>query len=301
VSLVRAAGGVVVRAATAGGATEVALVHRPAYDDWSFPKGKLESGEDERDAAIREVAEETGLTCSLEDDLGVVSYVDGHGRPKVVRYWRMSAAPGTEMRPGHEIDRAEWVPLEDAARRLTYPHDRELLTRLTGERPAVEAVPMYLLRHAKAGSRDQWGGSDELRPISPAGRRQSERLVAWFDGRPVHRLFSSRFVRCVQTLEPLAEARGLEIELADELAEGHPLGGVEAFVLAAAADGPSILCTHGDVQQGLVEELLERGARLDDGAVAFKKASAWVLDVLDGKVSALRYVPPPRKERPAAT
>jgi 8-oxo-dGTP pyrophosphatase MutT (NUDIX family)/phosphohistidine phosphatase SixA len=289
--LVRAAGGVLLRPGRSG--LEVVLVHRPAYDDWSFPKGKLEGDEDERAAAVREVAEETGLTCALDDDLGVVTYVDGRGRPKVVRYWRMSVPDDAELAPAHEIDRAEWVPLGEAARRLTYPHDRDLLARITGDAEPDDPVEMFLIRHVKAGSRDAWREPDELRPVSSAGRRQSVGLVARFDGVPIRRLFASPYLRCIQTLEPLADARGLEIELAHELSEGAPPAAAEALVLAAAADGPAAFSTHGDVQQGVVEELLERGADLDPGTVAFKKAGTWVLSVVGGTVASVRYLPPP--------
>lgn len=290
--LVRAAGGVVVRRGT-DGSDELALVHRPAYDDWSFPKGKLEGDEDERAAAIREVAEETGLTVELADDLGVVTYVDARGRPKVVRYWRIDAAADATLAPANEVDLAEWVPLTDAATRLTYPHDRELLARVTGDAVPSAPVPMYLVRHAKAGSRAQWQEPDELRPVSRAGRRQAMRLVACFDGRPVRRLFSSPFLRCIQTLEPLAEARNLDIDLVHELEEDAPIAATEALLLAAAADGPAAFSTHGDVQQGLVQNLLDRGVRVVDDAIAFKKGSIWILEVVAGKVDSLRYLPPP--------
>ncbi len=290
-TLVRAAGGVLLRGDV--DTRVVALVHRPAYDDWSFPKGKLEGDEDERTAAIREVEEETGLRCDLDEDLGVVSYVDGRGRPKVVRYWRMTPPEGAELAPAHEIDRAEWVPLHEAEERLTYPHDRELLARVTGQAVSAAPASMYLIRHAKAGSRQGWHEPDELRPVSRTGRQQSMDLVELFDGMPVRRLFSSPFLRCIQTLEPLAEARHLDIDLAHELSEGAPIAAAEALVLAAAADGSAAFSTHGDVQAGLVDELIERGARLDGDQVAFKKASTWVLEVVGGKVSTVRYLPPP--------
>ena len=291
--LVRAAGGLIIRNGPAG--PEVALVHRPAYDDWSFPKGKLDADEDERAAALREIEEETGLRLPLDEDLGVVTYVDGRGRPKVVRYWRIDAPPHAGLAPAHEIDRAEWVPLDAAAARLTYPHDRELLARITGRSVASAPVRMYLVRHAKAGHREAWPASDpdELRPVSKAGRRQAKRLVRVFDGVALTRLFSSPFLRCIQTFEPLAESRNLDIELAHELSEGAPTAGVEALILAASADGPAAFSTHGDIQVGVVEELLDRGARLEGALTGFKKGSTWSLEVVGGKIASVRYVPAP--------
>jgi 8-oxo-dGTP diphosphatase len=126
--VVRAAGGVVLRRGPAG-KLETVLVHRPAYDDWTLPKGKLLEGETEEEAAVREVEEETGLRCELGRELGTTSYRDARGRQKTARYWEMTPVEG-ELGPTNEIDEARWVPLDDAAGVLTYARDRELLERL---------------------------------------------------------------------------------------------------------------------------------------------------------------------------
>jgi len=123
--VVRAAGGVLVRSG-AGGLSEVAVVHRPAYDDWSFPKGKLHPGESLEAAAIREVAEETGWVAALLRPLGISEYTDRKGRPKVVTYWLMRPESG-RFAPSAEVDRMLWLAIPEAKELLTYPHDRELL------------------------------------------------------------------------------------------------------------------------------------------------------------------------------
>jgi 8-oxo-dGTP diphosphatase len=123
--VVRAAGGLVSRRRL-DGAVEIVLVHRPAYDDWSFPKGKLHDGETEEEAAVREVEEETGLSCRLVRELATSSYCDSRGRPKTVRYWEMAPVDGT-LGPANEIDDARWVSLETAAGLLSHAHDRDLL------------------------------------------------------------------------------------------------------------------------------------------------------------------------------
>ena len=123
--IVRAAGGLVFRKGDAGGA-EIVLVHRSAYDDWTFPKGKLDPGESEPQAALREVEEETSLVCTLGREAGLTSYRDPAGRPKTVRYWEMAAVGGV-LAPANEIDNARWVALADASALLTYARDRELL------------------------------------------------------------------------------------------------------------------------------------------------------------------------------
>jgi 8-oxo-dGTP diphosphatase len=122
-TVVRAAGGLVVRDG------KVVLVHRPKYDDWSFPKGKCDEGESDEACALREVEEETGLRCELLDEIGRTNYVDSRGRPKVVRYWRMRALAG-EFVPQAEVDEIRWETLEDAAGLLTWTRDLPLLEQL---------------------------------------------------------------------------------------------------------------------------------------------------------------------------
>ena len=126
-----AAGGVVFR--PAGDGIEVALVHRPRYDDWSLPKGKLDEGESFEDAALREVEEETGLRCDLGDYLGEVTYRDRKDREKLVRYWAMEPGDG-DFEPDDEVDELRWVALEEAPAMLSYDFDRELLERLRAMR-----------------------------------------------------------------------------------------------------------------------------------------------------------------------
>jgi 8-oxo-dGTP diphosphatase len=123
--VVRAAGGLVWRR-NGFGDVELVLVHRPEYDDWSFPKGKLHAGETEADAALREVEEETGLRCRLGPEQGTTSYSDSRNRRKVVRYWQMTPVDG-EAAPANEVDDVRWVGLDAAARLLSYDRDRRLL------------------------------------------------------------------------------------------------------------------------------------------------------------------------------
>jgi 8-oxo-dGTP diphosphatase len=125
---VKAAGGVVWRRGPGG--VEVAVVHRPRYDDWSLPKGKLDPGESWEEAALREVEEEIGLRCTLGRELPPVSYQDRKGRHKVVRYWLMQPETDAEFAPNDEVDELRWLLPEAAAGQLTYPHDRELVEGL---------------------------------------------------------------------------------------------------------------------------------------------------------------------------
>jgi 8-oxo-dGTP diphosphatase len=135
---VRAAGGVIRRRAPSGlrRAREVLLVHRPKYDDWSFPKGKRDGGETDEETALREVEEETGLRCTLADDLGFVEYFDAYGRHKTVHYWLMDleSGDGEHFVPNREVDEVLWCAPRRAAKLLSYDHDRELIDRMGGAR-----------------------------------------------------------------------------------------------------------------------------------------------------------------------
>jgi 8-oxo-dGTP pyrophosphatase MutT (NUDIX family) len=124
VTFIRAAGGIVVRE------RDVLLVHRPSYDDWTFPKGKADRDETDEACALREVAEETGLRCRLGDELPSTEYVDARGRPKRVRWWRMDPVADDGFSPNDEIDDIRWTSREAAARVLTYARDLTLLEHI---------------------------------------------------------------------------------------------------------------------------------------------------------------------------
>jgi 8-oxo-dGTP diphosphatase len=122
---VKAAGGLVWR--RAGDTIAIAIAHRPRYDDWSLPKGKLDAGESWEDAALREVEEETGMRCRLGDELEPVTYQDRKGRDKVVRYWLMEPEDDTDFAPNDEVDQLRWMAPPEALEILSYPRDRELV------------------------------------------------------------------------------------------------------------------------------------------------------------------------------
>lgn len=285
---VRAGGGIVWRRGPSG--IEVVLVHRPTYDDWSFPKGKLLDGESEFDAALREVEEEIGVPCRAGRDLGVLSYPDGRMRPKTVRYWAMTPADGQAIAASNEIDEARWVGVADAGSLLTYRHDREFFERV--RTTLADVTPVFLVRHGVAADRNHWSGPDDRRPLTEEGRLQADRLADAFADQPFALLLSSPFLRCVQTLVPLARARGLQIEPRDELVEGRPLGYIEKLVSEVATAGPAALCVHGEAMQQLVGELFDRGTAMTGDRDDHAKGGMWVLEVRDGAIASGRYVPP---------
>jgi 8-oxo-dGTP diphosphatase len=278
---------VVVRAAD--GRAEVVLVHRPRYDDWSLPKGKPLDGESPQDTALREVLEESGLVCRILGELPSTSYVTSEGTPKVVRYWVMRPVGDTELEPTREVDEARWLPVDEAIRTLSNGRDRELVASVS-----ALAGPAYLLRHAKAGNRSAWPGDDGQRPLSKAGRRQARGLVRWFADRPIDRILSSPAVRCVESVQPLAERRGVEVELREELAEGADLSGLLGL-LDDLASAHAVLCAHGDLIPALVEEAERSGAAIDPAGRS-KKGSIWIMERDAGVFVRARYVPPPEAE-----
>ncbi|MGZ5212166.1 MAG: SixA phosphatase family protein [Actinomycetota bacterium] len=151
---------------------------------------------------------------------------------------------------------------------------------------------VHVIRHAEAGDRERWAGPDETRPLSDGGRHQAKHLVELFADQPFVQLVSSPYLRCEQTLEPLAEARGLPINVRDELAEGSPWEYLEKLILEAEGEGPTALCVHGDAMRSLMSDLFERrlARRVDK---SFRKGAIWVLEVHDGAIVSARHVPAP--------
>jgi 8-oxo-dGTP pyrophosphatase MutT (NUDIX family) len=148
-------------------AVEVALVHRPKYDDWSFPKGKLDPGETAVDAAVREVKEETGFDSTLGRSLSYVTYpIPGHRRMKKVLYWAAEATGG-EFVPNDEVDELRWIAPDKIGGELSYPMDHKILRRFVAKPAATSTV--LLVRHGSAGSRSRYKGNDADRPLDKTG------------------------------------------------------------------------------------------------------------------------------------
>ncbi|WP_323791690.1 NUDIX hydrolase [Nocardioides sp.] len=240
---------------------QVLLVHRPKYDDWSFPKGKLDPGEHRTVAAVREVAEETGLHVRLASPLASQRYPlssAGKGRCKTVFYWTGRVVGDDDVscyRPNDEIDAVEWVPADEAVERLTYPHDRETLVEALGCRKKSQAV--VVLRHAKSRSRKAWRRDDRERPLLDLGRAQAERLVPVLAAYGVTRVLSSTSTRCLQTVEPFADTTGWELESTASLSEeGADAALLDQIAEGVRADGrPTVLCTHRPVLPLLCDAL----------------------------------------------
>jgi 8-oxo-dGTP pyrophosphatase MutT (NUDIX family)/phosphohistidine phosphatase SixA len=289
---VRAAGAVVWRDGAAG--TEVALVHRPKYDDWTIPKGKCEPGEHVLLTAVREVAEETGHRVALGRRLSP-SFYDVEGRPKRVDYWAGRCRdPDAAFVPGHEIDDMTWLPVTEAARRLTYGRDVAVLEEFTSG-PA-RTMPLILVRHASAGRRSGWGGADLARPLDTRGAADADRLAWLLRCFGADRVVSSAAERCVATIRPFAALTGAKIEIEPLFTVGAQVA-PQATALRAAAlaalGRPAVVCAH---RENLPLLLAAACARLDarpPSGPPLRKARFWVLHVAAGSalVAAERHDP----------
>jgi len=296
--MIRAAGAVLWK--IEGGRPLVTVVHRPRYDDWSLPKGKLHEGEDAAAGAVREVSEETGYSLVLGRRLGEVSYVVPPGAarrygPKTVEYWA-ARATGGQFTSNDEVDRLRWLRPEQAAQKLSYPWDRAVLGRFVAL-PA-ETSTVSLVRHAKAGDRDEWDGDDRLRPLNDAGQRQAKMLRQWLQLFGSRRVYSAPRTRCVDTVLGLAEDLGVNVMMEERLTEegywDDPAASRTRLLEIANGNGPAVVCSQGGAIPGLVEQLAHgSGLELGELPPPSRKASTWVLSLLGERLVAADYYPPP--------
>ncbi|MEV0614913.1 NUDIX hydrolase [Nonomuraea sp. NPDC050404] len=249
---------------------EVAVIHRPAYDDWTFPKGKLKSGEHVIAGGLREVREETGLTVLLGRALPPVHYMSAD-RLKRVDYWVARAVADAGFEPGDEVDELRWLPVAEAKRLLTWEWDKGLLRAL--HVAPLDTQPLVLARHSSAGSRSEWQGDDAARPIDSDGISQAANLATALPAYRPDLLISSPSSRCVQTLEPYAAAIGApdgepaEIRVEPLLSEeGQDPRKTPALVRGLPA--PAAVCSHGKVLPGLIEALSGKRVHLRKGTFA---------------------------------
>jgi 8-oxo-dGTP diphosphatase len=259
------------------GALQVALVHRPRYDDWSWAKGKLDPGEDWAVAAVRETDEETGLLVRLGPPLPEARYTllgrDGTPDDKVVRYWSARVTGGS----GHlvnEIDEVVWLDVPSAHARLDYARDRDQLLALVRlqQTDRLDTWPLVLVRHAHAVPRGSWSDDDDTtRPLDDVGRARAKELAAVLGAYGVSRVVTSPSERCLRTVEPYARAAGLRLRtrrgLSEEGFAAAPEKAHRHLAQLLRRGEPALLCTHGPVLPSLLDELEQRLDLDSPGAV----------------------------------
>jgi len=287
---IKAAGGVLYRQGE-DGEREFLLVHRPRYDDWSLPKGKLDRKEGYLEAGLREVREETGIQANYPIEIGSVGYETAVGNRKVVRWWLMEAAGG-KFRANREVDAIAWLTLRKANKRLQYTNDRKVLRRANALADDPTYARIYLVRHAQAGVKSRWKGKDRKRPLDRRGRKQAADLAVRFKAHPITMILTSDYQRCLQTARPLENAIRLSAVVDPRLdVKGKP-GPVLKLVRDLKGEA-AVIVTHGEVISAVMEMLAAEGLDLD-GPMEWKKGSVWVLEVKKGKIRSGKYIPPKR-------
>lgn len=277
-------------------APEIGIVHRPRYDDWTLPKGKVERGETLISTATREIAEETGHLVRLRRHLINVAYDLPHGR-KHVRYWSAESVGGS-FEANHEVDDLQWHDLDSAAALLSYRLDRRVLVEYA--RLPADLTTLLLVRHAKAGRRARYKGDDRTRPLDKSGREQADALVDLMSAFGVTTLHSADRVRCEQTMEPMRARLDSELIIEPSLAEesyaGDPAPGRSRIrELAAGDDDPGVVravCSQGKVIPPLMTWWAD-----NDGftlpASRNRKGSVWVLSTHRGNLVAANHIDSP--------
>ncbi len=265
---------------------EVALVHRPRYDDWSFPKGKFKKGEHPVHAAVREVWEETGVWPVLGRRLGTREY-EIDGRPKRVDYWVATGNDG-DFRPDDEVDRVEWLPPSEAETRLSYARDADLLSEFTSGPPRT--TPYIIVRHTSAGDKRDWEEDDLLRPLDPVGRGEAGKLADVLGAFGIARVFSSATARCLETMLPYAARTGAEIHTDWAFTVGTSKRAGDRFAELLTEDAPAVICTHGELVPELIRRACEELGAPEPEDPRLQKGGFWVLHTDAGTlVSAERH------------
>jgi 8-oxo-(d)GTP phosphatase len=310
--LVQAAGGLVWRPGNGG--PHIALVHRPRYDDWSFPKGKREAGEHLLRTVVREVREETGCQVVLGRPVGTSVYPVAAGI-KHVSYWAARFAGSLGFVPNDEVDDVRWVSSDAAHEHLTYERDIEVLSEFRAA-PA-DTVPFILLRHAAAGRKrvagEQAAAADLARPLDVEGLASARALAGVLACYGRCRVISSAAERCLATVRPYAELVGVPVEVEpaftvtpDPIYAGSPGQRPEFEVDAerldqAARDGaaslarsrvPTVICAHRENLPIMIDAAFRALATTPPEGEPLRKGEFWALHSADGKlVSAERHDP----------
>jgi phosphohistidine phosphatase SixA/8-oxo-dGTP pyrophosphatase MutT (NUDIX family) len=267
-------------------ALEVLLAHRQKYDDWTLPKGKREPGEHLTLNAVREVREETGATVTLGRRLRGTRYPYRSGT-KEVDYWAgRIVADQSGAVPNDEVDQVQWLPVSEAIELVTYDHDASVLRDF--DRKPADTVPLIVVRHASAGSKKDWPGEDNDRPLDPPGGLDAQRLaelLTCFAPGPA-RVLSSSALRCVDTVRPYATLAAAGVEVSDALHITAGAGLRAPLIHDLVADGkPAVLCAHRENVSAIVAEACAALDARPPGDLSLPKAGFWVLNIAAGALT----------------
>ena len=287
--MIRAAGALLWRERSAG-EIEIALVHRPRYGDWSLPKGKIDENETALACAYREVFEETGIKARFTRQLGTVEYEDNNTQ-KRVKYWVAQALGTSDFVANEEVDQIRWLKPSDSIELATHQSDKEMIERfLEIEGPTDTLI---ILRHTKALERGDWDGDDSLRTLNENGFAQAKSLIEHLAPFAIDEIYTSDFTRCVQTVSPLGESRGLVVSKVPSLNEATFESDPErsiSFANALKQDERNILiCSHNPVIPTMLRGILNTKLKNKD-LIKLEPGDAWLVHRVKGEIVALDYL-----------
>jgi 8-oxo-dGTP diphosphatase len=288
--MIRAAGALLWRE-NADLAIEVALIHRPRYDDWSLPKGKIDVGETALQCAYREIFEETGIKATFTRELGSVEYEES-GQRKRVRYWAAKCAfSSASFIANEEVDEIKWLSISEAQTLATHDSDKSIIENFASQDPHTDTL--IILRHTKALERGDWDEADSQRTLSESGFDQAQLLIKHLEPFSIDELYTSDYIRCVQTVTPLAHARGLAITEVPSLNEETFNSDSErsiSFANAVKQDEKNILiCSHNPVIPTMVRGILNTKLKNKD-LIKLEPGDAWIVHRLHGEIIGLDYL-----------
>ena len=273
---------------------EIALIHRPRYDDWSLPKGKLDPNETMIGCAHREVMEETGYSAVFGPEIGHATYIVD-GVTKLVKYWSAQAVGEATGKPNpQEVDQILWLSTSDARKKLTLDDDRSIVDFFSEF--GTGTTPLVLLRHAKAVKREDWDGDDGDRPLANVGQIQAKRLLSTYLPFAIEVIHSSDAMRCIETIEPIARSLNMHPIFSTDLSEYRFAKDKEAALdyaqdLMNRGQG-AIICSHNPILPKLLKKLIGKKSFKELG-LDLKPAEAWVLHHRDGEIIAVDWVSAP--------
>jgi 8-oxo-dGTP diphosphatase len=276
-SVIVAAGAVVWRK-SAKGVTEIAIIHRPKYDDYSLPKGKIEANESLISCAYREVFEETNLTTQFGPFLGEVEYFSPDGLKRVSYWSAKSIGDNDTFQPNNEVDKLIWSPLSKAIDKLTSETDKEIIGRFVNS--FYDSQPLILLRHGKAVARSEWPADDEDRPLDALGQNQANRLLSIYQVFNLKEIHTSDAIRCYDTVSPMAKSLGLNLIVTGKISESSfkkdKEKAFEYLKEVLKSDKSAVLCSHNPVLPKLLAKVSKKNDLTPDED-KLQPADAWIL------------------------
>jgi 8-oxo-dGTP diphosphatase len=288
--MIRAAGALLWRE-TNEREVEIALIHRPKYDDWTLPKGKIEEGETALQCAYRELFEETGIKASFTRQLGSVEYEESGQRKRVIFWAARCALDASTFVVNEEVDQLEWLAPENALAKATHDSDRQMIESFLSQPHHTDTL--IILRHTKALERGDWDEEDSQRTLDEIGFDQAQLLIKHLEPFAIDEIYTSNYVRCVQTVTPLSHSRGLNMtqvpSLNEETFNEDPLRSV-SFANALKQDEKNILiCSHNPVIPTMLRGILNTKLKNKD-LIKLEPGDAWIVHRVRGEIVGLDYL-----------